>query len=120
LQVDVWEKQYRVISLEKAKRPECATCGLHSFPALHSEKASHMALCGRDAVQIKPEREVSVDLDSVQRRWEKGDRIYRNPFLLKMILPENEIILFPDGRAIIKGTIDFSRARTLYAKYVGM
>lgn len=119
-QMDVWEKEYRMISLEKAKRPECPTCGLHSFPALRSEKASHMALCGRDAVQIKPEREIVVDLDTVQQRWEKGDRVYRNPFLLKMILPENEIILFPDGRAIIKGTTDFSRARTLYAKYVGM
>jgi adenylyltransferase/sulfurtransferase len=27
--------------------------------------------------------------------------------------------IFPDGRAIIKGTIDVGIARSLYAKYIG-
>ena len=30
-----------------------------------------------------------------------------------------ELTLFPDGRAIIKGTADPERARSLYAKYFG-
>ena len=30
-----------------------------------------------------------------------------------------ELTLFPDGRAIIKGTTEPLRARTIYAKYVG-
>jgi adenylyltransferase/sulfurtransferase len=30
-----------------------------------------------------------------------------------------EISLFPDGRAIIKGTDDIAVARGLYARYVG-
>ena len=60
-----------------------------------------------------------VDLDAVQALWEKLGRTYRNPFLLKLQLESNEIVLFPDGRAMIKGTTDPSRARDLYAKYVG-
>jgi len=30
------------------------------------------------------------------------------------------MVLFPDGRAIVKGTNDESVAKGLYAKYVGM
>ena len=30
-----------------------------------------------------------------------------------------EITVFPDGRAIMKGTTDTSVARTLYARYIG-
>jgi adenylyltransferase/sulfurtransferase len=30
-----------------------------------------------------------------------------------------ELTLFPDARAIIQGTHDLARARSLYAKYVG-
>jgi adenylyltransferase/sulfurtransferase len=30
-----------------------------------------------------------------------------------------EVTLFPDGRAIIKGTDDPGVARSLYAKYIG-
>jgi adenylyltransferase/sulfurtransferase len=30
-----------------------------------------------------------------------------------------QFTVFPDGRAIIKGTNDINKARTLYAQYVG-
>jgi hypothetical protein len=46
-----------------------------------------------------------------------------NKFLLKFQLKEAgtdyEFTVFPDGRAIIKGTDDTDKARTLYAKYIG-
>jgi adenylyltransferase/sulfurtransferase len=42
-----------------------------------------------------------------------------NRFLLKFTADGYEFTVFPDGRAIIKGTSDVERARTLYAKYVG-
>ena len=43
-----------------------------------------------------------------------------NPYLLRATLDGLELTLFPDGRAIIKGTEDETVARTVYAKYVGM
>ncbi len=39
--------------------------------------------------------------------------------MLKASVGEHELTLFPDGRAIIKGTSDPDKARTLYAKYFG-
>jgi adenylyltransferase/sulfurtransferase len=47
-----------------------------------------------------------------------GDVSY-NRFLLKFTADGHEFTVFPDGRAIIKGTSDVDKARTLYAKYVG-
>jgi adenylyltransferase/sulfurtransferase len=42
-----------------------------------------------------------------------------NEFLLKCFLDPYELTVFPDGRAIIKGTQDPAVARSLYAKYIG-
>ncbi len=42
-----------------------------------------------------------------------------NEFVLKLWREPYEMTLFPDGRAIIKGTTDTGVARTLYARYVG-
>jgi adenylyltransferase/sulfurtransferase len=39
--------------------------------------------------------------------------------MLKFNAESCEFTVFPDGRAIIKGTNDVERARTLYAKYIG-
>jgi len=38
---------------------------------------------------------------------------------LKFNVDEYEFTVFPDGRAIIKGTDDTEKARILYAKYIG-
>jgi molybdopterin/thiamine biosynthesis adenylyltransferase len=119
LQMDVWSGEHRFVSLSKAKRVDCPTCGLKKFPSLQIQTLQETALCGRDAVQIRPAKTASLNLDSIYQRWESIGASRRNPFLIKLALPENEIVLFPDGRAIIKGTSDFVRARSLYAKYVG-
>jgi adenylyltransferase/sulfurtransferase len=119
-QIDVWEGDTRTVSLQKAKREDCPTCGLRLYPALAQRPEFDTTLCGRDAVQIRPRTNRQVNLDALRALWEKVGATYRNPFLLKLQLADNEIVLFPDGRAIIKGTTDPSRARDLYAKYVGV
>ena len=42
-----------------------------------------------------------------------------NEFALRVALDPYELTVFPDGRAIIKGTRDIALARSLYARYVG-
>ena len=42
-----------------------------------------------------------------------------NSFMLKFATDGYEFTVFPDGRAIIKGTNDVAKARTLYSQYVG-
>jgi adenylyltransferase/sulfurtransferase len=42
-----------------------------------------------------------------------------NDFMLKVSIEDYELTLFPDGRAIVKGTSSPDEARTVYARYVG-
>ena len=42
-----------------------------------------------------------------------------NEFALRAALDPYELTVFPDGRAIIKGTTDPGIARSVYARYVG-
>jgi adenylyltransferase/sulfurtransferase len=47
------------------------------------------------------------------------DDVRHNEFLLKFRIAPYEMIVFADGRAILKGTKDPAVARTLYARYIG-
>ena len=42
-----------------------------------------------------------------------------NRFMLKFDVDSYQFTVFPDGRAIIKGTNDTNKARTLYSQYIG-
>ena len=47
------------------------------------------------------------------------DDVAVNPYLLRARIDDLDLTIFPDARAIIKGTEDESVARTVYAKYIG-
>lgn len=119
LQLDVWEEQYMVVSIARAKKNDCATCEQKQFPSLAQRTSYEASLCGRDAIQVKPQSKATLDLKQICENWEKIGEVYRNPFLAKLKMDPFEIVLFADGRALIKGTNDPARARDLYAKYVG-
>src|SRR5919199_480600 len=46
--------------------------------------------------------------------------VTHNESLLRLRLPDYEITVFPDARALIKGTTDPVVARSLYSRYVGL
>jgi adenylyltransferase/sulfurtransferase len=69
-------------------------------------------------VQIH-ERERPIDLTEMSHRLEPHGTVRHNEFVLKFWHEPYEMTLFPDGRAIIKGTTDMATARSLYARYVG-
>ena len=39
--------------------------------------------------------------------------------MMRFVVGSQEIVVFPDGRAIVKNTSDQSYARGLYSKYIG-
>jgi hypothetical protein len=60
-----------------------------------------------------------VDFAEMSARLEPLGSVRHNEFVLKFWREPYEMTLFPDGRAIIKGTTDTAIARSLYARYVG-
>ena len=115
--VDVWSGVIRQID-QPAPRPDCPCCGLKQFVYLDGSRRAPISLCGRNAVQIH-ERSRPIDLEDLRRRLEPLGQVRANQFALRFFLPPYEMTIFPDGRAILKGTQDVGLARSLYAKYVG-
>ena len=77
------------------------------------------SLCGRNAVQITPARPSQLSLDELARALAAVVPASSNGFLLQLRAEGLELLLFPDGRAIVRGTTDATVARRLYTRYVG-
>lgn len=114
---DVWSNARSEISAENP-RATCRVCGSKEFVHLAGENRPHITLCGRNSVQIH-ERERAVDFAELSTRLQPHGRVRHNQFVLKFWLDPYEMTLFPDGRAIFKGTTDTAVARSLYARFVG-
>ncbi len=114
---DSWTGKLRQIA-QPDRDPECVSCGLRQFTHLDPASRAPISLCGRNAVQIH-ERARPLDLAELSSRLEGTGEVRRNEFALRFFVAPFEMTVFPDGRAIIKGTTDPGVARGLYAKYIG-
>ena len=117
LSFDVWRNERAEVAADQP-RPGCRTCVEHEFPHLAGEGRPHITLCGRNSVQIH-ERHRPVDLAQMSEQLKALGTVRHNDFVLKFWREPYEMTLFPDGRAIIKGTTDKTVARSLYARFVG-
>ena len=117
LSFDLWKNEHAEISAA-TPRPGCRACGEHNFVHLAGERRPHITLCGRNSVQIH-ERQRPIDFTEMDRRLQPHGIVRHNDFVLKFWRDPYEMTLFPDGRAIIKGTTDTAIARSLYARFIG-
>ena len=115
--VDVWTGKIHQVA-QPGPSPECQACGRREFVHLDGATRAPVSLCGRNAVQIH-ERSGPVDLNDLKRQLSRVGEVRANEFALRFFLEPYELTVFPDGRAIIKGTNDVGIARSLYARYVG-
>jgi molybdopterin/thiamine biosynthesis adenylyltransferase len=117
LSFDVWSNEQAEIAAAQP-RPGCQTCEKREFSHLAGERRPQITLCGRNSVQIH-ERNRPVDFAEMSARLGAHGTVKHNAFVLKFWRDPYEMTLFPDGRAIIKGTDDTAVARSLYARFVG-
>ncbi|MFY9843034.1 MAG: ThiF family adenylyltransferase [Terriglobales bacterium] len=113
---DVWTNERAELAAGRP-RESCRTCS-GDFVHLAGEGRPHITLCGRNSVQIH-ERQRPVDFAELSARLQPHGTVRHNEFVLKFWREPYEMTLFPDGRAIIKGTTDTAIARSLYARFVG-
>ena len=120
LRVDLWEDSWSTSSIGGARNPRCRCCVERDFRFLNGLDSDRLLrLCGRNAVQITPVQPYSVDFESLEKRLNGVGKVVSNPYILSVRVEGYEINLFPDGRAIVKGTDDPSVARSVYARYIG-
>jgi molybdopterin/thiamine biosynthesis adenylyltransferase len=114
---DLWHNTSQVLKVPRS--PDCPVCARRIFRHLESTASAATSLCGRNAVQICPPAGSTLDLAEAERKLSPLGKVRRNAYLLKFSADGCELTLFPDARAIIQGTDDLARARSLYARYVG-
>jgi molybdopterin/thiamine biosynthesis adenylyltransferase len=119
--VDLWQGQFDVLDL-RGRAPWCPACTAGQFDyALAGPAGASAVLCGRDAVQVRPGHDAQVDLGALAGRLgPAADVRIANEHLVRFVVPEAELVVFRDGRAIVKNVRDTAQARSLYAKYVGV
>jgi len=119
IQFDVWQNDRQKISLGEPNA-DCKTCGQHVYEFLDADAQEFSAvLCGRNAVQIAPPKSTRIDLAALASKLQDLGDVKQNEYLVRFTTGENEVTVFQDARAIIKGTDDVSAARSIYARFVG-
>ncbi len=124
--INLWDNTNRRVKVAplKGRKGKCPCCALKQFAWLEGEHGTQTtSLCGRNAVQVTQRRATALDFAELCKQLATSGTVTANKFLLKFQVIDAgegyEFTVFPDGRAIIKGTDNTDRARTLYSKYIG-
>jgi molybdopterin/thiamine biosynthesis adenylyltransferase len=121
--VDVWTGTFRQIDVSRLReQADCPACRHGERLWLQGRQSSDSTvLCGRNAVQVSPPEKLSLSLEELGQRLATAGTVTSNPFLVRVALRDSdlELTVFPDGRAIVKGTEDPAVSRSVYARYVG-
>ena len=127
LNVDIWNNEISQFDVANTRdESDCPCCKGGRFDYLDGAAGSAASvLCGRDAVQLRPRAELAeIDFEALASKLERHAAVTANEFLLRAQLTDGdspyEITLFPNGRAIIKGTQTPDVARGIYSKYIGI
>ncbi len=122
-QIDLWNHHWLPIASSGSKRSDCPACGQRRFEFLEpaDEAQSAVSLCGRQSVHVSPGVKTALDLDGIAARLSALGHLEQNKFLLRLRYKEGmTFVLFGDGRAIVQGTDDLTKARSIYAELLGI
>lgn len=115
--IDVWSGELQQMP-QPEPRADCPACVRREFAYLDGRTRAPISLCGRNAVQIH-DCHRRIDLAELAARLQPLAPVKVSAFALRAQIEGYDLTVFPDGRAIVKGTQDVGVARSLYAKYVG-
>jgi adenylyltransferase/sulfurtransferase len=115
--MDLWQGTFEVMDL-RGQQPWCPSCTSARYDYADASAAPSAVLCGRDAVQLRAPK-AAPDLAALAGRLSTAFAVTRNEHLLRFSADGAEIVVFRDGRAIVKNVRDVAHARSLYARYVG-
>jgi molybdopterin/thiamine biosynthesis adenylyltransferase len=121
--IDVWDGTFRQMDVSRLReQTDCPACRHGERLWLSGTvRSGSTVLCGRNAVQVMPSEKIRLSLPELGRKLESSGIVTLNPFLIRLTVHDAglEITVFPDGRAIVRGTEDPSVARSAYSRYIG-
>jgi len=127
LEFDSWSNQRRRLSLKGLKDAECPCCVARRFDWLDAVDDAATSLCGAMAIQIQGRRGVGLDLSLLAHTLSHLGAVKQTPYFVQLHAHEKPAgfseplvaTIFPDARAIIRGTERPELARAAYARLIG-
>ncbi len=117
--LDLWQRSLEALPLAGFADPECPACH-GTYESLDgTPKTRVTSLCGQNAVQIWDTTSSGMPLPQIKERLSALGHVESSPHMLRFPVGEQELVVFYDGRTIVRGTRDQKLARALYAKYIG-
>jgi molybdopterin/thiamine biosynthesis adenylyltransferase len=115
---DLWKNIFTRAPLQKMI-DQCPACeGNYDF--LRGESvAKVIRLCGQNAVQIWNPAVAPPSLLQLAERLRPLGEVFVNEYLLRFRTGEMELVLFYDGRMVVRGTAEVATARSFLARYIG-
>ena len=107
--LNIWNFELKRIKVLKNK--DCPACKEKYEYLEKKEETRLVKFCSSGRYQINGKK---IDLSDIKRRWEKIDRVVDD----KVLLSFKKILLFEDGRALIKASSE-EEALSVYSKWVG-
>ncbi|HEX2922733.1 MAG TPA: ThiF family adenylyltransferase [Chloroflexota bacterium] len=116
--VDVWDNSFLQVSTG-GPAANCLTCAKGEYQFLIGS-AADTTRCGRQSIQFTPTAPTSLSFPEMAARIGAEAEVHFNEYMLRLLVGECEVIVFRDGRTMVKGTSDEDVARGLYRRYVSM
>ncbi len=115
--VDVWEQE--LARMDVPRLPDCPACGRGDYEFLaRRPEAEAAAVPGTCSVRLPAGAGGAVSLARLVERWAGVGEVVANEWLASLRVGEHELIVFADGRALVKGTGDVAEALALRGRYV--
>ena len=114
--IDVWEDTFQQFKV--SPRQECPTCqGNYEF--LQAKLGIRTTiLCGQNSVQVMDPKVESLSLKKLATHLKSFGEVSYGENTLSFNVNKHDIVVFPDGRIILKNSLDESLARDFYVKYL--
>jgi adenylyltransferase/sulfurtransferase len=119
LTIDLWNNRFKNIKIDRDM--DCPVCVHKNYEYLSRNLGMRVQkLCGRNSIQIIPESQTVIDLESFAKTLANIGKTEANKYILNFVNEECQFVLFQDGRAIIENTQNETHAKTIYNEFIGL
>lgn len=121
LSFDLWKNDFNKIEINNLRRANCPVCMHRKYESLEpkNKKERFVSLCGNDTVQISPLKNMKFDLKQLAEKLRSAGKVEETEFLVKFMIDDYNLTIFPDGKIMVHGTNDVVIAKSLYTRYIG-
>ena len=117
LVVDVWQGVFD--RFKPSFRPDCPACkGNYEF-LQRQFGVRTTVLCGQYSVQVLDPKVEKLSLPELTEHLKASGEVSYNENMVNFKINGHEMVIFPDGRLILRNSFDESLAREIYVKYIG-